>query len=90
VRRVTAARTFLVEGYVPDATRDVVLESLGRLARDVGLNVLGTAVVADDETLLSIVEATSARAVESAYGKARVPFERIVEAVWVAADERKA
>jgi hypothetical protein len=88
---VDGNRAFLVEGYLPNATRDVVLESCGRLARAVGLNVLGTAVVADDETFLSIVEATSARAVESAYGKAGVPFERIVEAVWVvAADEREA
>lgn len=84
-------RAFLVEGYLTDATRDRVLESLGRLARAADLNVLGSAVVADDETCFSIVEATSARAVESAFGKAGVPFERIVEAVWVAAtDEEKA
>lgn len=62
-----------------------MLESIGRLARAAELNVLGTAVVADDETCFSFVEAASAGAVESAYGRAGVPFERIVEAVWVAA-----
>ena len=76
---------FVVERFVPGMTPD----GLSRLARDQqclpGVSYRHTIYVPADEICFCLVEAGSAQVVKDANDHARLPVERIVEAVHVLA-----
>ena len=77
-------KAFLVEQYRVDLTPQSALDEAGRVADGGGVSVIGCALIARDETCFALIEGDSMAAVENAFAKAGVSFERIVEAVWVA------
>ena len=88
--RVTTMPMFLVERYVPSAVPADIEAAVERLAGDdadrtTDVRHLWTALIAVDETCLSLFEASSADAVERANQQAGFPFDRIIEAAVIAA-----
>ncbi len=75
---------FLVEQYRADLTPQSVLADAAHVADGGGVSVIGCALIAQDETCFAFMEADSMAAVENAFARAGVSFERMVEAVWVA------
>ena len=82
---------FLVEHYSPGMTRQSfeaasarVRLSAERIADEgVPLRFVHAALIPEEETALCLFEATSSRAVEEAYARASVGYERIIDAVLV-------
>lgn len=77
---------FVIERFLPDLTAD----ALGTLAREQqglrGVSYRHSIYVPADDTCFCLVEAESAEAVSEANAGARLPFERVVEALQVFAD----
>lgn len=80
-----AVPLFVVERFLPGMTPD----ALAALTRDQqglpGVSHRHSTYVPADETCFCLVEAGSAEAVKEANAGARLPFERVVEAVHVSA-----
>ena len=74
---------FLVEQYRADLTPQSALDEAGQVADGGAARVIGCALITQDETCFAFMEADSMAAVETAFARAGVSFERIVEAVWV-------
>jgi len=83
------SRTFFVERYWPDVTREALAAALHRalaaeqdMARE-GREVrhIRTTLVPEDEAVFSLFEAVSAEDVAELNKRAAIPFDRIVEAV---------
>ena len=83
----TARRFFLVERYVPSTSAADVDAATARLDRmtDGRTRHLGTLLIPDEETCLSLFEAPEPAAVEIVNGRAGFVFHRIVEVVVFAA-----
>lgn len=74
---------FVVERFLPGLTPGA-LETLARdQQRLVGVSYRHTTYVPGDETCFCLVEAGSAQAVKEANAGGCLPFERVVEAVYV-------
>lgn len=79
----SSRRYFLVERYVPDAEGRSVVASMQRPAGSTNdARLIGTVVIAAEETCLSVFEAADVRAVAAATAAAGRPADRIVEAEW--------
>jgi hypothetical protein len=84
---------YVVERYLPGVARSALLGSLERLGKateelrreGIDVHYLGSTIVPDDEACFCQFEAPSETAVAEANERAGVPFNRIVEAVTVAA-----
>jgi len=84
----TRVSTFLVEQYWTGVTPeefDDAAERVRRSAEEIAgdgirIRLLHSTLVPDEETALCVIEAESAAAVEDAFARAGVRFERIVEA----------
>jgi Nickel responsive protein SCO4226-like len=84
----TRLSTFLVEQYWTGVTAEEFDDAAERVRRsaeeiaDDGIRIrfLHSTLVPDEETALCVIEAESAAAVEDAFARAAVRFERIVEA----------
>jgi hypothetical protein len=74
-------RYFLVERYVPSIGSGTVESAVRRLneSREEGARHLLTFLLVDEETCLSVFEASDVRAVDTANERARFELERIVE-----------
>jgi hypothetical protein len=83
----TARRFFLVERYVPSMSAAEVDAATARLdaMADGRTRHLGTLLIPDEETCLSLFEAPERVAVETANGRAGFALHRIVEVVVFAA-----
>jgi hypothetical protein len=87
---------YLAERYEPGTTGDQVGADAARLAaateklRAEGhlIEFLGSTFVPGDEATLSRFTSSSAELVETAHGRARVSFERIVETIAVEEQDR--
>lgn len=81
--------TFLVEHYWPGVTESCfagAAESLRLASQAIAadgttLRYLHSTLVPEEEAAFCVFEATSRRAVEEAYARAGVPFERILDAI---------
>src|SRR5918996_3037198 len=81
--------TFLVEHYWPGLTPGLFKEACKRVRRSADeiaragdpVRFLHSTLVAEEETAFCVFEAETASAVEEAYARAAVPFERIVDAL---------
>lgn len=81
--------TFLVEHYWPGLTPDLFEAACRRVrlsadeiaGEGVPLRFLHSTLVSEEETAFCVFEAESASAVEEAYARAAVPFERVVGAL---------
>jgi Nickel responsive protein SCO4226-like len=88
---------FVVERYLPGLDRDALLRSLAHLEQAIAqmssegtrIRYLGSTIVPDDEACFCQFEATSATDVAEANRRARVPFDRIVDAVAAPAPVRE-
>jgi hypothetical protein len=84
--------TFLVEAYVPaSAAKLLSLTEMRRAARALAcggeVRHLRSIFVPRDETCFHLLEGPSAQAVGEAAQKAAIPFERVVEAIQVCAED---
>jgi hypothetical protein len=94
----TGTSTYLVECYVPGIEAPAVEAAAGRARasatalRDEGRQVeySGAILVRDDEVVFHLFAAEDPAAVRDASVRARVPFERIVEAVAIGEGEASA
>jgi hypothetical protein len=83
--------TFLVEHYWPGLTPGLFEAACGRVrlsadeiaGEGTPLRFLHSTLVAEEETAFCVFEAESAAAVEEAYARAAVPFERVVNALQI-------
>jgi hypothetical protein len=90
-------QTFLVEHYRPGVGADELEQLAGRAAaavRDLELrgrplHFVRAVVVPGDESLLSLVEASSERLVREAYTRSGIPFERISPSRVLTGSERE-
>jgi hypothetical protein len=86
-------RTYLVECYSPGIDRGGVESAAGRARASAtalrnegrGVEYTGAILVSEDEVVLHVFAADGPAAVREASVRAQVPFERIVEAVTIAA-----
>jgi hypothetical protein len=80
---VGKSRFFLVERYVSaaDAATSIAVTRQMTAAGD-GTRLIGTLVIASEETCLSVFQARDAREVAAFHERAGLPLDRIVEAEW--------
>lgn len=76
----SSRRYFLVERYLPEVDVRSVVAAIQRQTGSTRL--IGTVVIAAEETCLSVFEAVDARSVAAATEAAGLPADRIVEADW--------
>jgi hypothetical protein len=90
--RLESVPRFLVESYVASSSTafDDACER-ARLTSELapGVSYVHTTFLPDDETVLHLFDAPSAKALDEAARRAGLEFERIVQAVQGSADQRK-
>jgi Protein of unknown function (DUF4242) len=83
--------TFLVEHYWPGITPGPFEAACGRVrlsvdeiaAEGVPIRFVHSTLLSEEETAFCVFEAQSAAAVEEAYARAAVPFERVIDALQI-------
>jgi hypothetical protein len=91
----TSVPTYLVERYWPGVTRELLLEALNRGRRVIdemnaeGMRIrdVSCTLIPGEEVVFSVYEGPSADAVRQLNERADIPVSRIVEAIFVTADQ---
>jgi hypothetical protein len=91
--RSAGPTTFLVEHYWPGITPELFAAASERVrwsaeelaGEGILIRLLHSTLVPEEETALCVVEAESVAAVEDAYARAGVRFERVVDALQIGA-----